>query len=393
MATSAEQIRNYTGPALFSYGFRPFFLFGGIWAAVAMAVWSAMLAGHEVLPTAFAPVEWHIHEMLYGDVPAIVCGFLLTAVPNWTGRLPMVGSPLAMLVLVWLVGRVAIAISALIGLVPAAVIDLAFLVVVIVVIGREIVAGRNYRNLKVLLAGVVLLIGNALFHLEALGQISGGYGNRLGVAITIVLIALIGGRIIPSFTRNWLVKQGPGRLPQPFGKFDIGVIAMSVAALLCWVVVPDHWLVGWGAVLAAIANFARLARWAGERTPKEPLVLVLHVAYAFIPIGFTLLALARFAPQIVGDTAAIHAWTAGAIGLMTLAVMTRASLGHTGRGLTAGPAITLIYGLILISVIARVAAAFGVAPDLLLKAASVAWIFGFAGFAAVFTPMLSRPRS
>jgi uncharacterized protein involved in response to NO len=179
MTTSAEQIRGYDGPAIFSYGFRPFFLFGAAWAAVAVAFWLPMLGGQFTLPTALAPVAWHVHELVYGYVPAILAGFLLTAVPNWTGRLPVVGAPLASLFAYWLAGRAAILFSAWIGPIAAAVVDIAFLAALAVVIAREIVAARNTRNLKVLILVALLLTGNGLFHLEAIAGIGNGHGTPL----------------------------------------------------------------------------------------------------------------------------------------------------------------------------------------------------------------------
>jgi uncharacterized protein involved in response to NO len=189
MITTAEQIRAFDGPALLSQGFRPFFLFGALWAALAIAIWLPLLSGSISLPTAFTPIEWHGHEMLFGFVPPIVAGFLLTAVPNCTGRLPVVGLPLFVLLLTWGAGRAAMLISAWIGQPIAALIDLAFLVILGMVIAREIIAGDNKRNLKVLAAVVLLLIGNALFHLESMLDIAGGYGVRVGVAAVVVLIS------------------------------------------------------------------------------------------------------------------------------------------------------------------------------------------------------------
>jgi len=161
------RLRDYKGPALFSYGFRPFFLFGSLYAGIAILAWLPLFYGELELSTAFAPRDWHIHEMLYGYLSAVITGFLLTAVPNWTGRLPIQGRPLLVLVLAWAAGRVAVTISAWIGWLPAAVIDLSFLVLVAAAIGREIIKGRNWRNLKVLIVLGVLLLGNVIFQMES----------------------------------------------------------------------------------------------------------------------------------------------------------------------------------------------------------------------------------
>jgi uncharacterized protein involved in response to NO len=393
MASSAEQIRAYQGVALFSYGFRPFFLFGAAWSAVAVALWLPMLSGHLALPTALSPIDWHVHELIYGYVPAIVAGFLLTAVPNWTGRLPVVGTHLAVLVLIWVAGRVAVATSALLTPVVAAAIDVLFLVALGAVVGREIVAGKNWRNLKVLAAVAVLFAGNAVFHWEAITGRGGGYGMRIGVAATLMLIMLVGGRIIPSFTRNWLAKRKAGRLPVAFDKADMGIMAANGVALLAWIAWPDREATAWLAIAAAALNVWRLSRWAGERTIAEPLVLILHVAFVFIPVGFVLLALAILSPSQVAATGALHGWTAGAIGLMTLAVMTRASLGHTGQALTATPAIQAIYIAAAISALARIVAAFHLWREPMLHLAATAWVAAFVGFVVVYGPLLVRRRS
>lgn len=393
MTTTAGQIRAYRGPVLFSYGFRPFFLFGAAWAALAVALWLPMLTGHLTLPTAMTPIDWHVHELVYGYVPAVVAGFLLTAVPNWTGRLPVIGAPLAWLFACWLAGRAAIATSAWIGAAAAGVIDVAFLLALGAVIAREIVAGGNTRNLKVLAGVGLLLAGNVVFHAEAMEGTGAGYGMRLGIGATILLIMLIGGRIIPSFTRNWLVRREAGRLPAPFDGADVAAMAVSGAALALWIALPAARATALLALAAMAMNLLRLARWAGERTAAEPLVLVLHVAYAFVPAGFGLLALGILAPGVVAPTGAVHGFTAGAIALMTLAVMTRASLGHAGRALTATPSIQAIYGAALVAALARLLAAFDVLREPMLHLSAAAWVLAFGGFVVVYGPLLARRRS
>ena len=288
--------RNYSGPALFSYGFRPFFLGGAIWAALGVLLWLPQYFGEFALPTAFAPLDWHIHEMVYGYVAAIVAGFLLTAIPNWTGRLPVNGYPLAALTALWVAGRVAIATSAVIGASAAAIIDVGFLATLAAVAAREIVAGKNWRNLRVLAVLVVMICGNIVFHVEAIWHGSADYGIRVGVAAIVGFIMLIGGRVVPSFTHNWLARNNPGRLPKPFSRFDTLALAGSAIALLCWIALPYRGLSGVLLIVAGMLQAARLARWAGDRTFGERLVLVLHVAYGFIPLGFILLGLAILWP-------------------------------------------------------------------------------------------------
>jgi uncharacterized protein involved in response to NO len=379
--------REYAGPALFSYGFRPFFLGAATWAALAVALWLPQYFGHLKLPSAFAPLDWHVHEMIYGYVTAAVAGFLLTAIPNWTGRLPVNGYPLAALFALWLLGRLAIAGSAICGLLIAAVVDVAFLLIFACVAFSEIVAGRNWRNLRVLIVLGVLILGNVVFHAEVIRSGSADYGIRIGVGALVGLVMLVGGRIVPSFTRNWLVRNNPGRLPQPFSRFDAVTIAASALALICWIALPRFPASGILLIIAGLLQTARHMRWAGDRTLADRLVLVLHVAYAFVPIGFFLMGAAVLWPAIFPTSAGFHAWMAGAIGLMTLAVMTRASLGHTGQDLTASLPTQLIYLCAFIAALSRIIAAFEPSRAL-LHIAATAWILAFGGFAVVFGRLL-----
>lgn len=391
MATSSEKMRAWTGPAVLSYGFRPFFLLGGIWAALAMALWVAMLTGREVLPTAFDSISWHAHELLFGYLGAVLAGFLLTAVPNWTGRLPVVGWPLAGLVALWLAGRVAVAVSALMPWELVMAIDLAFPLALSAVLAREIVAGRNWKNLAVLGLALGMAIANALYHLDAAsgGYPAAGLGLRLGLATAIMLISLIGGRIVPSFTRNWLAQRGSKTLPTPFSRSDAVVLALTLAALDFWVIWPDHLVTICACALAAVAQGWRLSRWAGRHTFAEPLVWVLHAGYAFVPLGFLAIAASEALPGMA--TAAQHVWMAGAVGLMTLAVMTRASLGHAGRPLRATRPIAALYVALIISVLARFAAGAFPGEDWLLHLAATAWIVAFGGFTVIYWPILTWP--
>ena len=200
---------------MLSYGFRPFFLFGACYAALAILTWLPLFYGELALATAFSPRDWHVHEMLYGYIPAVVTGFLLTAIPNWTGRLPLQGWPLLVLVIVWAAGRVAVTLSAEIGWLAAALIDSSFLLLVVAATAREIIAGRNWGNLKVLIPVTILGLGNAAFHVEAHVFGAADYGIRVGIAGILVLIMVIGGRLIPSFTRNWLARENPGSAAGP----------------------------------------------------------------------------------------------------------------------------------------------------------------------------------
>lgn len=386
MATMAK-LRAYRGPALFSYGFRPFFLFGAIQAGVMIPLWLAVFAGDLSLPTAFAPRDWHVHEMLFGYVGAVIAGFLLTAVPNWTGRLPIPGAPLAVLFSAWLAGRFAVSLSAEIGWRGAMAMDCLFLLLLAGAAAREIVAGRKWGNLKVV--GIVSLLAtvNAAFHVEAHLEGIADYSTRAGIALVVTLVSVIGGRIVPSFTRNWLARQEAGRMPIPFGRFDAVTMMTGAGALVLWVLAPTGRVVAAGLGLAGALHLVRLARWAGERTFPDRLVLILHVAYAFIPVGFFLAGLSAL--ELAAPGAGIHAWTGGAIGTMTIAVMTRASLGHTGRRLSASPATQAIYAAVVVAAVARVCAALEPAhSEVLLLVAGTAWTLAFLGFASIYGPLL-----
>ncbi|MFX0545369.1 NnrS family protein [Roseovarius sp. S1116L3] len=388
--TSSEQMRRWSGPALFTYGFRPFFLFGALWAALAMSLWIPMLSGLMQLPTHLDAVSWHAHEFLFGYLGAILAGFLLTAVPNWTGRLPVVGWQLAALFGLWAAGRVAIAASALMPAGIPAAIDLAFPLVLGAVILREIIAGKNWRNLIVLGLLAVFTLANLVFHIEAErgGYAAQGAGLRLGLATAVMMIGVIGGRIVPSFTRNWLVKQGiEARPAAPMQRLDKLVLVASVAALLTWVLLPERIEAGLALILIGALHAVRLARWQGHRTLREPLLWVLHATYALIPLGAVMLGLGIVA-NVAWTAAAQHIWMAGAIGGMTLAVMTRATLGHTGQPLVAGKGTVMIYVALLASVAARLAV--GALPDLpgLTTLSGALWLMAFGGFAVVYGPCL-----
>ena len=234
---------------------------GAIYAGLAIRVWLPVFHGEITLTSAFAPRDWHVHEMLYGYLPAVITGFLFTAIPNWTGRLPIRGTPLMVLVAVWIAGRLGVTFSAETGWLPAMLIDASFLLLVAAA-AREIVAGRNWRNLAVVMLVLLLLAGNIAFHLEAHFQGSADIAIRAGIAVVVLLIALIGGRIVPSFTRNWLVRENPGRLPVPFGRFDTVVVAIGALALAAWVVGPDSRYTGIALALAGLLHLVRLGRWA-----------------------------------------------------------------------------------------------------------------------------------
>lgn len=376
-----------------SFGFRPFFLGGALWSACAMPLWIGLVMGRLSFAISNGAIAWHAHEFLFGYVGAIIAGFLLTAIPNWTGSLPVQGGPLLALFLLWAAGRAAMLFIDRIGFVPATIIDSLFLLVFAAVVLREIIAGRDRRNLKIASLVALFALVNVYFHVEVFVSGGAGYAMRAAIAIVIVLISLVGGRITPSFTHNWLAKRETRGLPRPFGHYDMIALAGGVVAAFLWVVLPQATATAWAAIVAGVLHAVRLARWAGARTWQEPLVLILHIGYAFVPLGFLVIGLSILAPLLVPTSSAIHAWTAGAMGVMTLAVMTRASLGHSGRALTASAATQAIYVAIVAAALARmVAPILGDWSMTVLDIAAAAWTAAFAGFVLVYGPMLIKAK-
>lgn len=386
MTTTAERYRNHVGAPLFSMGFRPFFFAAGVWGALSVPLWIAGYFGW--LP--HVTRDWHVHEMLFGYLGAVIAGFLLTAIPNWTGRLPVAGAPLVALFSLWLAGRLAMLTG---ESVATAVIDSAFLFVFAAIVAREIVAGRNVRNLPVCGLIVVLALANVCAHAGACAPDAARFGERLGVAVVTMLVCLIGGRITPSFTRNWMAKQKMAPEPVPAGRFDIAVLVLTALALLLWAVFDADAPIGVALLLAGALNLVRLSRWKGWRTLAEPLVTILHVGFAWAGAGLMLLGASMLAPTLAPTASGIHAITAGAFGVMTLAVMTRATRGHTGQPLTADTATRALYVLVNVGALLRV-----IAPMLpsfhapLLIASACFWSAAFAVFVARYAPLLLRPR-
>ena len=376
---------DFTGPTLFSYGFRPFFLAAGVLAALVVPLWMLVWTGHAQLGGPFSPIDWHIHEMLFGYVPAALAGFLFTAIPNWTGRLPKQGWPLAALLALWMAGRLAVAGAGGLRAPAVLAVDGAFLVALTAVIAVEIVAGRNWRNLKVLAPVLVLAGANVLFHIEAMTQGTAEVGRRLGFAVVIFLIMLIGGRIIPSFTRNWLARRGEGPMPAPFGRFDAGSLVAAVLAFGIWTAAAEGAAVSAALALAGALHLARLLRWQGIRCLRSPLLLMLHISYAFIPAGLVTLAAGY-------SVAGLHLLGIGAIGGMTLSVMMRAAMGHTGRALVAGGLLATAFALLVLAALLRSAVPHGSLAGVSgLLLAATHWTAAFALFVWRVGPWLAAP--
>lgn len=386
--TGIPRYRKTRAPALFQEGFRPFFLGAALWAALSMVLWLLAVSGRVVLPIAIDPLAWHAHEMIHGFAMAAVVGFLFTVIPNWTGRLPLQGVPLFVLAVLWTAGRAAMVTSAIIGVAAASIIDLTFPLLFIGAVAREIVAGRNWRNAPALVAPALLLLGNGLTHAEFL-QVAetGALGNRLGLAVLISLIALVGGRIIPSFTRNRLAKHGdPRRLPAA-DAFDRLALGLAPVGLAAWVIELDGGIAGPLLLAAGVANVVRLARWRGLAVRQDTLLFALHLGYAWLTLGLILLGLARLG--FVPDGAALHALGAGAIATMVLTVMSRTIMARRDYSqATRFGLIAMLSAGHLAAVLRVGATAFPDAYGSLLAASGISWMAGFAMFGLVSSPYL-----
>lgn len=361
-----------------------------------MICWVGMLMGRVTLPTAFDPIAWHAHAFLFGYLGAVLSGFVLTAAPNWTGRLPVVGWPLGVLVALWFIGRIAVMISLFLPAVLVAVLDLSSVLLLIGFLLREIIIGRNWHNLVVVAMMGLFALGAGWFHWDAANGNSPahGIGLRLGLASAVMMISVIGGRIVPSFTRNWLVRKGSDARPSaPMQPFDKIVLLVTACALIAWVTGPISTAAGCLLLVSGGLQFIRLGRWAGLRTTSEPLVWVLHVGYGFVPLGAIYMGAVIFWPQHLDPVSAQHLWMAGAIGMMTMAVMTRATLGHSGRPLTADWRTVVLYLALIGAVFARaLGGVWPVAAQALYTTSGVLWCVAFLGFAIVYGPMLLSPK-
>ena len=373
--------------ALWDLGFRPFYLFASAFAALSVPLWALQVSG--LLPFAYPTVPaWHGHEMLAGYAVAVVAGFLLTAVRNWTQQPTPTGGVLAAIVLLWVAGRVLMLSS---WSVAAAAANALFPLAVAVAIGIPMVRSRNRRNY--FFVALLVLLGAAILgvHLAMHGVL--GWPARAslqaGLDVVLFIVAVVGGRVIPMFTNNGVPGAGATRDPW-IERLALGGTLALLAA--------DAFGLG-GTALAALAGAvaivhgARLALWRPWRTLGAPLVWVLHAAYAWIPVHLLLRAAAALG--VVPESIAIHALTIGVIGAMTLGMMTRTARGHTGLELVAGRAEVAIYALVLLSAAARVLG------GLLLPGAYLAtilfpaacWSAAFAIYFVRYWPILTRPRA
>ena len=379
--------------AFLSYGFRPFFLFAGLYAVIAMAAWMAWFSLAYAPSTDFPPLLWHAHEMLFGYATAALAGFLLTAAPSWTGAEPVRGGPLALLAGVWAAGRAAVWFSAFLPPVLVAAIDLAFPALLFAfMIGT--LTGGSARHTIFLVVLALLFAANGMVHWERLGlsDDTAAAGHLLAFDVFVVLIALIGGRVVPAFTRNVLTGEG-GADPLPPRPWLDGLAVFSVlAVLVADQLAPDQTAAGGLALAAATLNGMRLLRWQGWRVLDRPIVWILHLGYAWLVAGLAFKGLAVVSDWVDGATA-LHVLSVGAIGSMTLGIMTRAGLGHTGRALKVAPAITFAYLLLSAAVVVRVGVPMWLDEfrQAAMVTAGAGWCVTFAVFTRIYWPILTGP--
>lgn len=378
-----------TGWAPFALGFRPFFLAAGLYAVVMMALWLGVLNG-KIQIGSLSPIVWHAHEMVFGFTVAVIAGFLLTAARNWTGLPTPSGPALVALFLLWLAGRVSFFIPGLpIGTI--ALLDLLFLPVLAVVLARPILKARQFYNFPFPLMLLVLATANVLVHIEALGRPDAliSVGLHLAVYVIVVMIAVMGGRVIPSFTDNKL-----GSHARRWKAIEILMPLTTIGALLAVLIAPRSPATALIATAAACVHGVRLAGWYTPRFWSVPLLWVLHLGYAWIPIGFLLLAFSAAGLNPMAAGSALHAFTAGAIGVLTLGMMARVSLGHTGRMLEPARLMTLAFAALNLAALIRVGMPL-IAPDMhgnTMLLAGLLWMMGFGLFAAIYASILLRPR-
>ena len=383
----------YEGPAFLSYGFRPFFLGAALFAGLVVLTWVALFAGQIQAEFLYPAREWHVHEMLFGYLPALIAGFLLTAMPNWTDRMPLRGAPLLLMFLLWLAGRLLVMVPVAGGPVTAGV-DGTFLVILAAYVWREIVVAGAWDRAPIGMLVSFFAGANILFHLSALQGRPTDFPERLALSVMTMLLTIIGGRLAPTFTREFMAERNMTGLPEAFSRIDGLAIVLVLVGVMSWIAQPEsHWT-GIILLVSGVASLVRVLRWGGWRTWREPLVLILHVGYGWVGLFLIVLGAAILGIGFSSENA-VHLLTTGAMGTMTLAVMTRASLGHTGRPRHADRLTVAIYLLVNIGALLRIFAPNSPTPTTLTYAmlglSALGWSGAYLLFAFHYGPYLVRP--
>ncbi|QDG50171.1 NnrS family protein [Persicimonas caeni] len=379
-------------PTVFAKGFRPFFLLAAAFAVAFLPLWLLAYTGHVDASAYWTPSTWHGHEMVFGFTVAVVAGFLLTAVGNWTKQETAVGGRLVVLCLLWLAGRLAVVFAGDLqpGLVVMA--DLLFIPALAGAIGRPLIRTNNRRNLKFL--GILALLwgANAAMHLDALGVVEGWARPALLLAVDLIAVItlIIGGRIIPMFTRN-AVGDALIRSNKKLEKFLVVAVGAAIALS---VFAPMEWFTGAAAIIAGVAILARQTHWGAKQTIDKPILWVLHLGHAWIAAGFVLRGLAVFTPQVSGSMGT-HALTVGAIGLLTLGMMARVALGHTGRELKVTKPVAWAFVAMSLAALGRTLVPI-IWPSHYVDwviASGVLFALAFAVYLLQYVPILVKPRA
>lgn len=380
--------------ALFAYGFRPHFLLAGLAALLLIPAWALNVSYGVSLSSDWPPTLWHAHEMLFGFVASAVAGFLLTAVPSWTGQKGFAGAPLVGLSALWLAARIMIASSANWPRVLTAVVDLAFFPALAALIARPLLRSQN-RNTPLLLVLSLLWLTNLVFHVALIRHDAPRalQALLLGIDLMLVLVTVIGGRIVPAFTAAALRPLGLQNSVSVSSPVTIAAVVSMAAVTVGDVFVPDSHLSGALAAVAAVIQAWRFSHWGTLRTLRQPIVWILHAAYLWLPLGLALKAIALLNGAAF-SAFWLHALTMGTLATMILAVMTRAALGHTGRPLVVHPVTAASYLLLLGAVLVRVLglATLGVSYPLVIASAAFLWTAAFLFFVVVYAPILCGPR-
>ena len=376
-----------TGFALFALGFRPFYLLAALFAALVIPLWIGMYVGHLPQPAYIPALWWHAHEMVFGFGVAIIVGFLFTAGQNWTGLPTPSGPALALIAALWLGGRSAMLFA---SPVPAAAVDIAFLPVAAIALGRVIWRAKSQRNYFTVALLSALAVANAIFHFRALGWLDGAPLAALhgALALIVMLMTIIAGRIVPNFTANAL----RGITQYRHDQLEVSAIGFTGCALALFVGGASAGLTATVALIAALLQGARTWGWNPWATRGTPLLWVLHLSHAWIVAGLVLIACASLGWVL--PSLAWHAFGMGAMGGLILGMITRTALGHTGRLLQAGRIETAAYALLLGGALIRVFGGLllpGLTPTVLVLA-MLCWSTAFVLYVWKYAPMLIRPR-
>nr|WP_294554637.1 NnrS family protein [uncultured Rhodopila sp.] len=373
-----------TGQTIFGDGSRPSLITGAVWAGLVSLILVPGFFAALDTQTAFSPAALQVHETLFAYLGAVIAGFVLTSIPEWTGRPPLHARALTVLIVAWLAGRAAVAASGFVGPLVAGGVDCLFLALTAITAATEAAKGRGGKALPPIGLLIVFLAGNAVFYLGSYGSGSGEAGKRIGIAAAVILVTLIGGRT--AFGRN--APDAQTAEPAPFGALGVATVAVSGLALLAWIILPDYRASAALMLLAGIVQAVRLARWVFDRSPQTTLTLVQQLAYAFIPLGFLVIGGGVLFGHDQSGGVDVRAWMVSATGILTLAMMARISPDAAARSPSARTMARVIYAAIAVVAVTRL---FGGLTWILPVIGGAALMLLFAVFVIGYLPVLARP--